>query len=192
MDNRTSIKKTTQGVSDTKVQSTNKSMNILEQFPNATGVKTNADGSTTIEINQPKNRAERRAMEKRNKKLQKKQQKMIMDYIKRHPEAVKVELDEEKIEELENEEANLTNEVNNEDDVMTSGYIHVGEVQPFDSSQVETISSNDRGHRIDMNPIDEACDFDSCGLVDSDLIKDEKKSTTTNFTPVVKTNVVKK
>lgn len=127
--------------------------------------------------NMPQNRAQRRAMAK----LQKKRNKMIMNYIKKHPEAVKVELDEKKIEELENEEANLTIKETTEEDVMTSGYVQVGEPQPVDLSQVETISSNDRGHRIELEPVDEVCDMN----------EDEKNSTTTNFTPVKKNNVVK-
>ena len=126
----------------------------------------------------PLNRAQRRAMEKRRKK----QNKMIMNYIKKHPEAVKIELDEKKIEELENEEANLTIKEATEEDVMTSGYVQVGEPQSVDLSQVETISSNDRGHRIELEPVDEVCDMN----------EDEKKSTITNFTPVKKHDVVKK
>ena len=125
----------------------------------------------------PLNRAQRRAMEKRRKK----QNKMIMNYIKKHPEAVKVELDEKKIEDLENEEANLTIKETTEEDVMTSGYVQVGEPQPVDLSQVEIISSNDRGHRIELEPVDEVCDMN----------EDEKNSTTTNFAPVKKNNVVK-
>jgi septum formation topological specificity factor MinE len=127
--------------------------------------------------NMPQNRAQRRAMAK----LQKKRNKMIMNYIKKHPEAVKVELDEKKIEELENEEANLTIKETTEEDVMTSGYVQVGEPQSVDLSQVETISSNDRGHRIELEPVDEVCDMN----------EDEKNSTTTNFTPVKKNTVVK-
>ena len=126
----------------------------------------------------PLNRAQRRAMEKRRKK----QNKMIMNYIKKHPEAVKVELDEKKIEELENEEANLTIKEATKEDVMTSGYVQVGEPQPIDLSQMETISSNDRGHRIELEPVDEVCDMN----------EDEKNSTATNFTPVKKHDVVKK
>ena len=137
--------------------------------------------------NMPQNRAQRRAMAK----LQKKRNKMIMNYIKKHPEAVKVELDEQKIEELEKEEANLTISETNKDDVMTSGYVHVGEVEPIDMSQVETISNN-RGQRIKTNPIDEVCDYDGCGLIDSEIIESETETTSSNFTPVKKHDVVKK
>lgn len=136
--------------------------------------------------NMPQNRAQRRAMAK----LQKKRNKMIMNYIKKHPEAVKVELDEQKIEELEKEETNLTISETNEDNVMTSGYVHVGEVEPIDMSQVETISNN-RGQRIQTNPIDEVCDYDGWGLIDSEIIEGETEITSSNFTPVKKNNVVK-
>ena len=136
----------------------------------------------------PQNRAQRRAMAK----LQKKQNKMIMNYIKRHPEAIKVDLDEKKIEELEKEEeANLTMSETNEENVMTSGYVHVGEVEPIDMSQVETISSKERGQRAKTNPIDEVCDYDGCGLIDSNIIENEAETTSSNFTPVKKNNVVK-
>ena len=136
--------------------------------------------------NMPQNRAQRRAMAK----LQKKQNKMIMNYIKKHPEAVKVELDEEKIEALEKEEANLTISETNEEKVLTSGYVQVGEVEPIDMSQVETISNN-RGQRIKTNPIDEVCDYDGCGLIDSEIIESETETTSSNFTPVKKNKVVK-
>ena len=55
----------------------------------------------------PMNRAQRRAEAKR----QKKQMKKIQEYIKKHPEAIKVELDEEKI-----KEAGI-----NEKDIVTIG-----------------------------------------------------------------------
>ena len=100
---------------------------------------------------QPQNRAQRRAMAK----LQKKQNKMIMNYIKKHPEAIKVELDEKKIEELEKEEANLTISETNEKTVVTSEDMKVGEVESI---------NNDRGHRVKMNPVDEACDSDGWGF----------------------------
>lgn len=138
--------------------------------------------------NMPQNRAQRRAMAK----LQKKQNKMIMNYIKKHPEAVKFELDEDKIAELENEEANLSIELEGkEQDVMTSGYVQVGEPQPIDLSEVETISSNNRGQRIKTNPIDEVCDYDDCGLINSDIIENETETTSSIFAPVKKNNVVK-
>lgn len=56
------------------------------------------------EMPQAMNRAQRRAMAKRENKIQSKQKKRIMDYIKKHPEAVKIELDEEKIAEVEEQE----------------------------------------------------------------------------------------
>lgn len=60
------------------------------------------------------NRAQRRAEAKR----QKKQMKKIQEYIKRHPNAVKVELDEDKI-----KEAGLTDK-----DIVTVGGTTIGDV----------------------------------------------------------------
>jgi hypothetical protein len=48
----------------------------------------------------PMNRKQRRAMEKKNKKQEKKLQK----YLERHPEAMKIELDEEAIKKVEEQE----------------------------------------------------------------------------------------
>lgn len=61
----------------------------------------------------PMNRAQRRAEAKR----QKKQMKKIQEYIKRHPEAVKIELDEEKIKEV-----GLTDK-----DIVTVGGTSIGD-----------------------------------------------------------------
>ena len=61
----------------------------------------------------PMNRAQRRAEAKK----QKKQMKKIQEYLKRHPEAIKVELDEDKI-----KEAGLTDK-----DVITVGGTSIGE-----------------------------------------------------------------
>ena len=60
------------------------------------------------------NRAQRRAEAKR----QKKQMKKIQEYIKRHPESIKVELDEDKI-----KEAGLTDK-----DIVTVGGTAIGDV----------------------------------------------------------------
>lgn len=61
-----------------------------------------------IEKQIPKlNRAQRRAQQKAEAKRQREIKKMINRYIAKHPEAVQVELDEEKISDLEKEEANI-------------------------------------------------------------------------------------
>lgn len=77
---------------ETKVTNKNSGEKILESIAN------------NGEIPQATNRAQRRAMAKREKKAQSKQKKRIIDYIRRHPEAVKVELDEDKIAEIEGQE----------------------------------------------------------------------------------------
>lgn len=160
-DNTSTVKRPLHVTPDNKAmnETQGKPMNILEQFPNAIGTKKNADGTTTIEMAQPSNRAQRRAMEKRNKKIQAKQQKRIMDYIKKHPEAIKIELDENKLAEIEEQEHDYV------------------------------------GKRVEMNPIDEACDIDSvCNLEceNSEKIIEEKVNEVNkfSFTPVTKANVI--
>jgi hypothetical protein len=112
-ENTSTVKRPSHATPDTKVinetKNTNRAMSILGQLPNVVETKKNADGTTTVELAQPQNRAQRRAMEKRSKKIQAKQNRMIKNYIAKHPEAIKVELDEEKIEALEKEESNEKN-----------------------------------------------------------------------------------
>lgn len=167
-DNTSTVKRPSHITPDTKVANETKSkpMNILEQFPNAVGTKKNADGTTTVELAQPSNRAQRRAMAKRNKKIQAKQQKRIMDYIKKHPEAIKVELDEDKISELEKEEAFVTGMTmldKNGEPIVSGGEF------------VTTVSK-----RIENEPIDEVCP----------LTEEEKNSVIANLKPITKTNIV--
>ena len=76
---------------------------------------------------QPMNRKQRRALEKQNKLRERKLQK----YLERHPEAIKIELDEEAVKKVEEEEKNKANQLsmaealkqssiagNNEEDVL--------------------------------------------------------------------------
>lgn len=148
-DNTSTVKRPSHITPDTKMinksKGTNKPMNIFEQFPNATGAKKNADGTTTVQIAQPQNRAQRRAMEKRNRKLQKKQQNRIMNYINRHPEAIKVELDEDKIAEIE--------------DVFVTG------MSVTDKNEEPIVNVSDYettvGSRATMGIVDDACNLTS-------------------------------
>ena len=125
------------------------------------------------EMPQAMNRAQRRAMAKREKKAQSQQKKRIMDYIKKHPEAVKIELDEEKIAEVEEQE----------------------------DSSVMKQEDSPVGKRVEMNPIDEACDIEHvCDIDPVDVSETEnaqevieKVTNEVNkfgFTPVPKTNVI--
>lgn len=50
---------------------------------------------------QPQNRKQKRMMEKRQRRNQKLLEKRVMDYIRKHPEAIKIELDEDKVKEVE-------------------------------------------------------------------------------------------
>ena len=105
------------------------------------------------EIPQAMNRAQRRAMAKREKKAQSQQKRRIMDYIKKHPEAVKIELDEEKIAEVEEQEG-----------------VSIG-------------------NRVEIEPIDEACNLER---EEVEKIIEEKTNDINKFgfTPVPKTNVI--
>ena len=73
------------------------------------------DVSIETKETQPVNRAQRRAMKKQQKKTQRKYNKMLMNYIKRHPEAIKFDIDEDKIAELETEAANIQYETEREE-----------------------------------------------------------------------------
>lgn len=62
------------------------------------------------------NRAQRRAQKKRDVKMNKQLQMMMSRYIAKHPEAIKVDLDEDTISELESQEKeNVNEEVKKED-----------------------------------------------------------------------------
>lgn len=50
---------------------------------------------------QPQNRKQKRMIEKRQRRNQKLLEKRVMDYIRKHPEAIKIELDEDKVKEVE-------------------------------------------------------------------------------------------
>lgn len=52
---------------------------------------------------QPQNRKQKRIMEKRQRRNQKLLEKRVMDYIRKHPEAIKIELDEDKVKEVEDQ-----------------------------------------------------------------------------------------
>lgn len=53
---------------------------------------------------QPQNRKQKRMMEKRQRRNQKLLEKRVMDYIRKHPEAIKIELDEDKVKEVESQQ----------------------------------------------------------------------------------------
>lgn len=63
--------------------------------------------NNTVPTTSPMNRAQRRAMEKKRKRAQTKQNRMIANYIKKHPEAIQFNIDEDKIAELENSEEEI-------------------------------------------------------------------------------------
>ena len=111
------------------------------------------------------NRAQRRAMAKREKKAQSKQKKRIMDYIKKHPEAVKIELDEEKIAEIEEQEETPV------------------------GKRVET---NPIDEACD---IEHVCDIDPVSVSETEEVQEVIEEVTNEvnkfgFTPVTKTNVI--
>lgn len=87
--------------------------------------------NNTVSTTPPMNRAQRRAMEKKRKRAQTKQNRMIANYIKRHPEAIQFNIDEDKVAEIENKtEENKDNEL-------------------------EAVTTAVRGNRVSINPIDE-------------------------------------
>ena len=103
MDNTSTMKRPSHvNVNNDKANVTTKETKVTNKSSNEKILETIVDNG---EMPQAMNRAQRRAMAKREMKAQSKQKKRIMDYIKIHPEAVKVELDEEKIAEIEEQEA---------------------------------------------------------------------------------------
>lgn len=101
MDNTSTMKRPSHvNVNNDKASGTTKETKVTNKI----GDNTFEIISNNGEIPQASNRAQRRAMAKREKKVQSKQKKRIIDYIRRHPEAVKIELDEEKIAEIEEQE----------------------------------------------------------------------------------------
>lgn len=101
MDNTSTMKRPSHvNVNNDKASGTTKETKVTNKI----GDNTFEIISNNGEIPQASNRAQRRAMAKREKKVQSKQKKRIIDYIRRHPEAVKIELDEEKIAEVETQE----------------------------------------------------------------------------------------
>lgn len=75
--------------------------NVVEGTYSVVTEDTNTTNTTEIKMN----RAQRRAQAK----MEKKRMSKIKQYIRRHPEAVKVELDEDKIQELEEKEKEANN-----------------------------------------------------------------------------------
>lgn len=59
---------------------------------------------------EPQNRKQKRLMAKKQRRNQKLLEKRVMDYIRKHPEAIKFDIDEDKVKEVEAKE----NEENNE------------------------------------------------------------------------------
>lgn len=59
---------------------------------------------------EPQNRKQKRLMAKKQRRNQKLLEKRVMDYIRKHPEAIKFDIDEDKVKEAEAKE----NEENNE------------------------------------------------------------------------------
>ena len=59
---------------------------------------------------EPQNRKQKRLMAKKQRRNQKILEKRVMDYIRKHPEAIKFDIDEDKVKEVEAKE----NEENNE------------------------------------------------------------------------------
>ena len=75
--------------------------NVVEGTYSVVTEDTNATNTTEVKMN----RAQRRTQAK----MEKKRMSKIKQYIRRHPEAVKVELDEDKIQELEEKEKEANN-----------------------------------------------------------------------------------
>ena len=104
----------------------------------------NTNTNDTVSMPMPMNRAQRRAMEKKKKRAQTKQNRMIANYIKRHPEAIQFNIDEDKIAEIENETET--------DNVMTSGFV---QLEGATNNGLEFVTTTNRGKRELINPIDE-------------------------------------
>ena len=62
---------------------------------------------------EPQNRKQKRLMAKKQRRNQKLLEKRVMDYIRKHPEAIKFDIDEDKVKEVEAKE-NEENEENKE------------------------------------------------------------------------------
>ena len=62
---------------------------------------------------EPQNRKQKRLMAKKQRRNQKILEKRVMDYIRKHPEAIKFDIDEDKVKEVEAKE-NEENEENND------------------------------------------------------------------------------
>ena len=162
MDNTSTMKRPSHvNVNNDKANGTTKETKVT----NKVGENTFEIVSNNGEMPQAMNRAQRRAMVKREKKIQSKQKKRIIDYIRKHPEAVKIELDEEKIAEIEEQEETPV------------------------------------GKRVEMNPIDEACDIehvcdiDPVSVSETEEVQEVIEEVTNEvnkfgFTPVPKTNVI--
>lgn len=76
--------------------------NVVDGTYSVVTEDTNTTNTTEVKMN----RAQRRAQAK----MEKKRMSKIKQYIRRHPESVKVELDEDKIQELEEKEKEINNE----------------------------------------------------------------------------------
>lgn len=86
---------------------------------------------------QPMNRAQRRAMAKKNKK----KEKQLQRYLINHPEAMKIEWDEEAVRKVEEEEKKSTIEVNSSivdgAEVIDVPFTEVGEIMDEDKLEIE-------------------------------------------------------
>ena len=100
--------------------------------------------NNTVSTTPPMNRAQRRAMEKKRKRAQTKQNRMIANYIKRHPEAIQFNIEEDKVAEIENK--------TEEESLMTSGFMQLEEDK---DNELEAVTTAVRGNRVSISPIDE-------------------------------------
>lgn len=114
LENTESIKETNESLNKAKVIEDNftptkvdtESKKSMELFPPFT-VEEIEDETPDIkpyikkEQIQPQNRKQKRMIEKRQRRSQKLLEKRVMNYIRKHPEAIKIELDEDKVKEVE-------------------------------------------------------------------------------------------
>ena len=100
--------------------------------------------NNTVSTTPPMNRAQRRAMATKRKRAQTKQNRMIANYIKRHPETIQFNIDEDKVAEIENK--------TEEENLMTSGFV---QLESDKDNELEAVTTAVRGNRVSINPIDE-------------------------------------
>lgn len=114
----------------------------------------NNTGETSIETKetQPLNRAQRRAMKKQQKKTQRKYNKMLMNYIKKHPEAIKFDVDEDKIAELEAEAENIQYETDKEEKAIKNAMGKSLLTEPIDDKMEDEVKKDTNVKSI-LNPV---------------------------------------